>query len=291
MTNVVRRTLLAIFVALPIAPSCMSTHDAGASCPEDTTGCGNGCIPSGGVCCAPGSPTSSSYCTNAAGACSGNEAGTCPGAFTSGAAQFCCSTNGSFGSNDCPAGEHHCGLLCWPTSHSCGPADVGDAATGGGDNASVDDSPGVSTATFVGAMYQTALGNATGMASGCVYSFSVSGTLTLDIVGDTALSGNATGSMSFAVSTVTQSPYGVACTQGPYTVSQSSNDISGTYDAVSATVADGAAFNIVTFAGKRVGSALTGSLTIDVTTYDLDGGGSYVTFPTVVIDGYTLTKQ
>jgi hypothetical protein len=291
MTSFARRMLFAIFVALPVAPSCMSSSDAGASCPSGTVACGNGCIPGSAVCCVAGSATSSSYCTNAAGVCGDNDAGACPGAFTSGPAQFCCSSNGSFGSNDCPSGQHHCGLLCWPASHACGPADVGDAAAAGGDDASTDDSPGVSTATFVGATYQTALGNAKGMASGCVYSFSVSGSLTLDIVGDTALSGNVTGSMSFAVSTVTQSPVGVACTQGPYTVSLSSNDISGTYAAVSATAGDGAAFNIATFAGKLVGTTLTGSLTINVTTYDLDGGGSYVTFPPVVLGGYTLTKQ
>lgn len=93
---------------------------APASCPANTKACGEGCIPSNGVCCAhPGDPLTSSYCTNSAGGgCSPNLApdggpGICKAGFPSGTtAKYCCSTNTDIGSNDCPPGQHHCGLLC-----------------------------------------------------------------------------------------------------------------------------------------------------------------------------------
>ena len=263
--------------------------EGGASCPSGTVACGNGCIPQSAVCCVPGSSTSSSYCTNAAGASATTPPGTArarsPADRRSSAARR---TARSAATTARPASTTAACSACRP-DQPCSPADVGDA--GGGDDASAADSPGVSTATYVGATYQTALGDAKGMASGCVYSFSVSGSLTLDIVGDTALSGNVDG--LDVLRGVDRDAVSRRCRlhAGPYTVTPSSNDISGSYAAVSATAADGAAFNVVTFAGKQVGNTLTGSLTINVTTYDLDGGGSYVTFPPVVISGYTLTKQ
>jgi hypothetical protein len=46
----------------------------------------------------------------------------CSAAFGGSPAVACCSANGSFGSNDCPAGQHHCGLLCSaaPCCPNCG---------------------------------------------------------------------------------------------------------------------------------------------------------------------------
>ncbi|HEY1690521.1 MAG TPA: hypothetical protein VGG39_00080 [Polyangiaceae bacterium] len=289
------QSLVAALVALAAAAACKSNPPgASGGCPDGTETCGNGCIPAAAMCCDEGSATGSSYCTNAAAICSSNDGGACDGAFTGGPADYCCSTNGSFGSNDCPAGQHHCGLLCWPTSHACSPGDATDE--GGPGDGAADDASGIDTATFVGANITTTLGSASGMASGCVYAFSVaSGSLTLEVVGsaqgDGQVSGNATGTLSMGVTLTTPSPYGVACTQMPYTVNQTSNDVGGTYAALTATTADGAAFNVTSFAGKLVGSTLTGTLTLNITTFDLDGGGSYVTFPPVVLDGYVLTKQ
>lgn len=113
---------------------------AGALCPTNTKECGTGCIPSQGVCCDDGMPPTSSYCTNAAGGgCSANTR-ECQAGFSSGTtAAFCCADQGTIGSNDCPAGQHHCGLLCQSTPCCPGPGcpgsnvDAGtDAASGGG---------------------------------------------------------------------------------------------------------------------------------------------------------------
>jgi hypothetical protein len=117
-----------------------SSGGAGApACAAGTDACGDGCIPLNAVCCDDGSRTTSSYCTNAAGGgCSDNAAGRCSAAFPlNTAADFCCAPNGTFGSNDCPAGQHHCGLLCWPLNHDCaaGGADAGSDAAAGDDAA------------------------------------------------------------------------------------------------------------------------------------------------------------
>jgi hypothetical protein len=149
----------------------------------------------------------------------------------------------------------------------------------------------VGTATFVGATYTTELGKATGMASGCTYDFSATGTLTLAVVDDGS-SGIATGALTLNVALVSPSPTpGVPCTEQTYSVTQSSNDISGSYSALSATTSDGSAFNVTQFSGSLSGNTLVGTLTLNVTTGDLDGGGSYTTFPPVVLSGYVLTRQ
>lgn len=131
-----------LFLACALGFGCSSDGGGGAtsggapSCPENTKSCGDGCIPAGGVCCASAAdPTTSSYCTNAAGACLPNEsadggAPRCSAAFPSGAtAEYCCASNGDFGSNDCPPGEHHCGALCQTAPCSGGAAG---GSTGGG---------------------------------------------------------------------------------------------------------------------------------------------------------------
>jgi hypothetical protein len=121
------RACAGLLAAALLAVACGSTsgHASGAfACPTGTSPCGDGCIPSdGGVCCDNGAGTTSSYCTNAAGGgCFANAAGACAAAFPSGTtAQFCCSQNATAGSNDCPAGQHHCGLECMPADHACCP--------------------------------------------------------------------------------------------------------------------------------------------------------------------------
>ncbi len=133
-------------IACALGWSCSSGSDGGGepTCPENTKSCGDGCIPLGGVCCASAAdPTTSSYCTNAAGACLPNESGDagvprCAAAFPSGStAEYCCASNSDVGSNDCPPGQHHCGLLCQsaPCGGGAGPtggATTGGATTGGG---------------------------------------------------------------------------------------------------------------------------------------------------------------
>ena len=122
-----RHSALAL-VVLALA-GCPSNANV-VACPTGTSPCGNGCIPSANsVCCDDGTQHTSSYCTNAAGGgCFENTAQRCAAAFPAGAqASFCCSANGSFGSNDCPAGQHHCGLQCFPAGHSCCPAGASSA--------------------------------------------------------------------------------------------------------------------------------------------------------------------
>jgi len=106
-----------------------------------TQPCGNGRIPASAVCCDKGSVTSSSYCTsrpgtntpgtNAPTECIDNLAGMCTGSnpFSSPRALYCCSIGGSQGSNDCPAGQYHCGLQCTSDRRGC---QVGGLPTGGG---------------------------------------------------------------------------------------------------------------------------------------------------------------
>lgn len=104
------------------------------ACREGTKACGNGCIPANGVCCEISfAASSSSYCTNSAGGgCFPND-GRCSAAFPAGAqAEHCCSENGSIGSNDCPSGRHHCGLLCYPADRPCD--DVAPEAGAGGES-------------------------------------------------------------------------------------------------------------------------------------------------------------
>src|SRR4051812_44519519 len=99
------------FVAASL--SCDTAYTGGGdvshafACPKGTSPCGDGCIPGDtSVCCDNGSRTTSSYCTNSAGgACVANTMH-CAAAFPLGAnAQFCCSQNGTVGSNDCPSGQ------------------------------------------------------------------------------------------------------------------------------------------------------------------------------------------
>jgi hypothetical protein len=89
------------------------------ACPAATSPCGNGCMPSGSsVCCDTGALTTSSYCVDTGGGgCSAN-AGTCKTPQGTGPADFCCG-NATFGSDDCPSDQHHCGLQCWPLTHAC----------------------------------------------------------------------------------------------------------------------------------------------------------------------------
>ena len=91
-----------------------------AGCPDDLMPCGDGCRPPDTVCCEGGNAASSSYCTNAAGGgCYPNDRD-CQAGFPLGAvARFCCAETGTIGSNDCPAGQHHCGLLCQPVDEPC----------------------------------------------------------------------------------------------------------------------------------------------------------------------------
>jgi hypothetical protein len=94
----------------------------GSGCPEGQKVCGNGCIPATGVCCEQPGASASSYCNNAAGGVTeGNclPASTCPAGIGPDTPRFCCSQDGTFESNDCASGEHHCGLLCYPLSHAC----------------------------------------------------------------------------------------------------------------------------------------------------------------------------
>ena len=112
--------LLASLSACPFDCSVPETKRS-VGCPEGTTPCGNGCRPAKDtVCCDDGTRHTSSYCTNAAGGgCYANDR-SCAAGFPLGAtAQFCCAANGSFGSNDCPADQHHCGLSCQPLDEPC----------------------------------------------------------------------------------------------------------------------------------------------------------------------------
>lgn len=144
-------------------------------------------------------------------------------------------------------------------------------------------------ATYKGATYSTALGDATAKATGCVYTFSASGNISLDIAASGA-DGTATGTMAIGVVLKSPSPIaGQTCPQKSYTTNQSSNAVGGSYSNLSAQAGD--AFNSWKFVGAQSGNTLVGSLTINVTTYDLDGGGSYITLTPVVISGYVLAKQ
>ncbi|MDP3232252.1 MAG: hypothetical protein Q8N26_05720 [Myxococcales bacterium] len=92
-------------------------------CPAGTHPCGNGCIPTMAVCCDDGNKKTSSFCTNGATGCSPNASRGCQAVFPSGTtAQFCCGSTGTFGSNDCPDGQHHCGTLCQPVDVPCCPS-------------------------------------------------------------------------------------------------------------------------------------------------------------------------
>ncbi|MBE2254105.1 MAG: hypothetical protein IAE78_31545 [Myxococcus sp.] len=93
-------------------------------CRAGTHPCGDGCIPTMAVCCDDGSGTTSSYCTNGATGCHVNDDSRgCQAVFPSGQrAKFCCGEQGSFGSNDCPEGQRHCGTLCQPVATPCCPA-------------------------------------------------------------------------------------------------------------------------------------------------------------------------
>ncbi len=90
-------------------------------CPKDTVPCGTGCVPPGAVCCDDGSGKTSSYCTNRSASCYPNDRG-CSAAFPSGTTgAYCCGPSGSIGSNDCPEGQRHCGLLCKANGEPCCP--------------------------------------------------------------------------------------------------------------------------------------------------------------------------
>jgi hypothetical protein len=95
-------------------PSGASHGKSTAQCPPTQVACGTGCIPKLAACC-----DSGSYCTNnAGGGCDPTR--TCRAAFPSGAtANYCCAENADIGSNDCPPGQHHCGLGCRAVTESC----------------------------------------------------------------------------------------------------------------------------------------------------------------------------
>ncbi|MBN2496906.1 MAG: hypothetical protein JXR96_20110 [Deltaproteobacteria bacterium] len=124
---ILRSLALASACALALAgvlTACFSLDiDRGFGCPDGTVPCGNGCRPAKDtVCCDDGTRHTSSYCTNSAGGgCFPNDdSRDCQAGFPLGArAEFCCAANGTFGSNDCPAGQHHCGLLCQPLDVPC----------------------------------------------------------------------------------------------------------------------------------------------------------------------------
>ncbi len=174
---------------------------------------------------------------------------------------------------------------CWTRPFLLGLASLLLAACGGGAPPSGVTGP----ATYQGAIYMTALGSATASATKCVYAFSVSGDITLSVT-DSGANGMATGTMNIGVVVTTPSPVaGQSCPQKPYVANQSSNDVSGSYANLLAQAGD--AFNAWQFTGAQSGNTLVGTLTLNVTTYDLDGGGSYVTFAPVAISGYVLTQQ
>ncbi len=108
----------------PIGGYFCAVASRGFPCPKGTSPCGDGCIPNAtAVCCDNGSGATSSYCTNSAGGGCFSNTMQCAAAFPSGTnAQFCCAANGTVGSNDCPTGQHHCGLQCYPADHACCPA-------------------------------------------------------------------------------------------------------------------------------------------------------------------------
>jgi hypothetical protein len=85
----------------------------GFKCAQGSVPCGNGCMPAANnnVCCAFEGSTTSSYCTS--GSCFDNPNKRC------GDSQFCCSPSGTIGSDDCPAGQKHCGLGCVPSDQTC----------------------------------------------------------------------------------------------------------------------------------------------------------------------------
>ena len=107
-------------VCLLVLAACSPTT---LKCPSGTFPCGNGCIVGAdAVCCDSGTAYTSSFCTNAGGGGCFPNTRNCKASFPSGAmANFCCGVVGSFGSNDCPAGQHHCGQQCFPLDHDCCP--------------------------------------------------------------------------------------------------------------------------------------------------------------------------
>jgi|APLak6261675434_1056106.scaffolds.fasta_scaffold01529_3 hypothetical protein len=113
-----------ILTLAPWVVGCGLFGGASFTCRAGTHPCGDGCIPTMAVCCDDGSGKTSSYCTNGATGCFPNsEARACDAVFPSGVrGQFCCGESGTIGSNDCPAGQRHCGTLCLPTSEPCCPA-------------------------------------------------------------------------------------------------------------------------------------------------------------------------
>ncbi len=138
---------------------------------QRTRPCGNGRIPASAICCDRGSVTSSSYCTSRAGTntsgtnapaeCFDNLAGMCTGSnpFSSPRsfvpaplAAYCCSIGGSQGSNDCPAGQYHCGLQCTSDRGGCkiGGSPAGGSGSGGSVNLGGATGAGGTTGTGVG---------------------------------------------------------------------------------------------------------------------------------------------
>jgi hypothetical protein len=104
----------------PMKPDGGPANPGLPGCPTGQRRCGNGCIPVANgdtVCCDLGDNRTSAYCDNAAG---GAREGACFPLAGCGS-EFCCASNGSFSSNDCPTGQHHCGLLCYSLDHPCCP--------------------------------------------------------------------------------------------------------------------------------------------------------------------------
>jgi hypothetical protein len=84
-----------------------------ATCPSSMIPCGPGCMPKDAVCCDP--VNGNSYCASAAGGGCIAQTGCSD---TSEPSRFCCSTNSSIGSYDCPTGLA-CGIACEAAGSSC----------------------------------------------------------------------------------------------------------------------------------------------------------------------------
>ncbi|MBN1264050.1 MAG: zinc ribbon domain-containing protein [Anaerolineales bacterium] len=94
-------------------------------CPFPYIPCGNGCVPRNTRCC---SIVDGSYCLLPL-RCGENFSGQCTsGLFFSETSNYCCVSSSALadeitlmkrGSNDCPAGKKHCGMLCIPDDQPC----------------------------------------------------------------------------------------------------------------------------------------------------------------------------
>jgi hypothetical protein len=140
---------IAAVVAVLLVAGCPG-GDPAESCPPPTKACGDGCIPASGVCCEVPGADSSSYCAGqGVSTCVTDR--TCAAAFPAEqTARYCCSETGDFGSNDCPAGEHHCGLSCQAAPCVAAPAGTDATADPGPDAADGEAAGG--TCVFAGSL-------------------------------------------------------------------------------------------------------------------------------------------